>query len=305
MTGDLKDFLTKQVKLTGFPLQVEIASLLKNNENKYGVFNNEYYFDSDEQKAREIDIHAFPCEREYYKIQISPFSIHTDLAIECKKSETHAWIFFNQPEGLKSFNGQYIDFMQIQKKDLELGFFDLLSGVLHYDQFSEVATSYTEIVYQDGGRGRTEKSRTEKSEIFEAKNQLTKFISYDFEQLLKRLENRALIPKLTTHYLSWIYYPIIVFDGKLYEATCKNNDVELTERKHILLSAKYSPQYAKNFPKTDSRDMSYLIDVVRRDFFSDFLNILETECLERQNYIHDNLKTLIAEVRERQKISEK
>jgi hypothetical protein len=290
MAENLENFLIKQIKLTGFPLQVEIASYLENK--KYGVRNNEYYFDPDEKKARDIDIDAYPTQRDYRKIRIDPFSIVHRLAIECKKSETHAWIFFTQTERLKLFHGQCIDFLQVLSKDLELCFSDLISKTSHYNEFKKVASSYTEIPYQGHVH-----NRSDKSEIFEAKNQLTKFISYDIKDFLKRTETKLVVP-FSSNYLSWIYYPIIVFDGKLFEAICQNNTIQLAESKHVLLLANYSPSYLKLFPETDSHHLPYLIDVVRRDYFPEFIDLLENEFSNRCKYVHENFDRLFSRVQE-------
>jgi len=153
---------------------------------------------------------------------------------------------------------------------------------LHYSSFERVANTYAEIRYQG--------HRSKKSEIFEAKHQLMKFIDYDIVQLLRRLEDRGFDP-LTNH-LMWLYHPVIVFDGRMFEAIIKNGAIKLFERKHLLLTTAYSPSYVKDFPNTETPDLPYLIDVVRKDYFGDFLGILEEEYATVWKCISDNIKKL-------------
>lgn len=290
MTRSLEEFLKQELKRTGYPLEIEIASAL---EKTYLVENNSYYFDSDEHKAREIDIDASTLNRDFEKKEIKPFAVVNKLPIECKKSETHAWIFLTQPKGkLMWLQGQCMDFMQIRSKDLLFSFIDLIQTetnlCLHYDLFKRVANTYVEIKYKKGGESK-------KSEIFEAKNQLMKFISYDISQLLQRLMTRGIDFMKT--YLMWFYHPTIVFDGKLYEAICEKESVRLLERKHILLSAIHSPIYLKDFPETESPDLQYVVDVVRKDFFTDFIQILENDYSLLWNCVYHNIEVLKEEVR--------
>jgi hypothetical protein len=289
MARNLKDFLTEELKRTGYPLQIEIASAL---EGTYVVDNNSYYFDPDEPKAREIDINAFTRKREFEKKRIGPFAVVDALPIECKKSETHAWIFLTQPTAMKWLQGQCIDFMQIMTGDLWFGFVDMIQDVaglrLHYDQFKRVANTYVEIRYDKG-------KESKKTEIFEAKNQLVKFVNYDISQFLERLKNHKFNPM--KNHLLWFYHPTIVFDGQLYEAICENQSIRLFERKHILMSTWHSPLYLKDFPRTEKPDLPYLIDVVRKDFFTDFLKILENDYSSLWSCIYDNIEKLKKQVK--------
>ena len=283
MVGKLEDYLVRELSRTGYPLEIEISSKLYKT---YVVWNNEYFFDWEEDRAREIDIAAFPRTREYEEAKIEPFAMVHRLAIECKKSDTHAWIFFTRPEKMFFFEGQCLSFLSVATRDATLCFIysilETCKSHLHYDSHKRVASTYAEIKYQG--------QKSKKSEIFEAKNQLVKFVAYDIAKHLRILENREFDP--TSYHLIWLYQPTIVFDGKLYEAIIRNEAIQLFERKHLLLSAQYSPAYIKDFPRTESRELSYLIDVVRKDFFVDFLQILENDYSTLWKCIFNNRKKL-------------
>lgn len=295
MKRKLEDYLTEELSRTGYPLEIEISSMF--DKTYYLVSNNEYFYDWEEGKAREIDIAAIWSPKKDKKDEvILPFRIVHRLVIECKRSDTHAWIFLTLPKkSILTFEGNCIGFDSIATKNALYCFMeglqDTCKRLLHYDSFGRISRTYAEIKY---AKPKGQKSR--KNEIFEAKNQLVKFIAYDIFQFLRRWENYNFDPK--TNHLIWMYHPTIVFDGKLYEALVENGSMQLLERKHLLLSTKYSPKYIEEFPNTETPDLDYLIDVVRKDYFSDFLKILENEYTNILKCILNNLDELSEQAKE-------
>ena len=295
MKRKLEGYLAEELSRTGYPLEIEISSMF--DKTYYLVSNNEYFYDWEEDKAREIDIAAVWSPKKDEKDEmILPFRIVHRLVIECKRSDIHAWIFLTLPKkSLLTFEGNCICFDSIATKDASYCFMeglqDTCKRLLHYDSFDRISRTYAEIKY---AKPKGQKSR--KSEIFEAKNQLVKFIAYDIFQFLRRWEDRNLDPK--TNHLIWMYHPTIVFDGKLYEAIVKDGAIKLFERKHLLLSTKHSPKYIEEFPNTETPDLDYLIDVVRKDYFGDFVKILENEYTTIQKCILDNLEELREQAKE-------
>lgn len=288
MEGELEEYLTRELTRTGYPLEIEVSSML---EDMYIVYNNEYFFDSDENKAREIDVSAYPLEGTLRDREaIAPFEIVHLLALECKRSDTHAWVFLTRPEGAFRFQGQLFDFLSCAAKDaLKLFLDDILSKYnahLHYDSFKRVARSYAEIKYQ----GKQSK-KNGKNEIFEAKNQLVKFTAFSANHLVNLLKGGEFDPM--TYSPVWFCHPTVVFDGKLYEAIIESGSPRLYERKHLLLATSYSPPYISEFPETVMPYLPYLIDVVRKDYFADFLKILKTDYATIRNCISDNIQELI------------
>jgi len=299
MAGKLEEYLTQELGRTGYPLEIEISSMF---DESYLVSNNEYFFDWDENEPREIDISAFAfpsIENKHGGAKINPFSLSHRLVIECKKSDTHAWIFLTRPEKKFWAEGQSMDFLRLGTRNAGLSFLDEIletcKSRLHYQHFKRVASTYAEIKYA-GRNGKSRGRKSGKSEIFEAKNQLVKYVAYDIAQLLKRLTGIGFNP-MKNHLIS-LYYPTIVFDGKLYEAIVRNGFPKLYKRRHLLLSTKYSPPYIKDFPETESPELEYLIDVVRKDFFPDFLQILQNDYSVLWKSIYDNLEELKKEAKD-------
>ena len=166
----------------------------------------------------------------------------------------------------------------------------LCNQKLHYDENNNIATTYTGIKYDNKGK------LIDTNEIFKAKNQLIKFMDYDTLMFLKRLEYRGFDPK--ENYLIWFWHPIIIFDGLMYEAIIKDGLIDLVERDHIILYAKHTPRYVEYFPNTEDEVLYYLIDVVKKDYFPKFLEILEGDYKILWNCIYNNLSECIARVKE-------
>lgn len=79
------EYLKKEIKKTGYPLEIEISSIL---DRGWTVLNTDSYFDRDDGKLRDIDIRA---EKTYDACM--PLFLSTSLVVECKKSEDFAWVF--------------------------------------------------------------------------------------------------------------------------------------------------------------------------------------------------------------------
>jgi hypothetical protein len=251
---DLVDYLRKEIRKSGYPLEIEISSML---DGKWeDVISTDSYYDSDEGKTRDIDINA----RRYYDFLDASLILLVNLTIECKKSENSAWVFFSRPfrYDISEIDGQYIDQIQALTNfdntiNMEL---ILSSSRLHYSRIRKAARCFAEFHYQ--GK-KTEISG--KKEIFEAENQLKKYVSYVNEKTLKGNVS-------TDMNFIELQFPCIVFDGEMFEAQIKGNSLGLKKVQHLLLSTSQPSPYSE-------WDRSFLIDVVHKDYFKTFLREIE------------------------------
>lgn len=251
---DLVDHLRKEIRKSGYPLEIEISSML---DGKWeDVISTDSYYDSDEDKTRDIDINA----RRYYDFLNYSLILTVNLTIECKKSENSAWIFFSRPFRYDIFeiDGQYIDQIQAltsfdNTMNMEL---ILPSSRFHYSHIRKAARCFAEFHYQ--GK-KTEISG--KKEIFEAENQLKKYVSYINEKIFK-----GNVP--TGMDFIELQFPCIVFDGELFEAQIKGKGISLKKVQHLLLSTSQPSPYSE-------WNKSFLIDVVHKDYFKTFLREIE------------------------------
>jgi len=264
----LEDFLRERILNSGFPLEIEISNLL---DNDYEVFNSKYYYDKEAENGRTIDIYAYPKQmnREGFN-QIFPFFT---LVLECKKSNSHAWIFFTRPTD-KGYLAEYIS-GQIDSPDLpteknRLGIPSFVASTikesLHYRKFERVAIAYDEIKLQtfEGNCERSGRDNRGRDDILEALMQLQKFLCYQHKRDKNFVEE---VSFLVT------YMPIIVFDGELFESYLDSGKLELRKTLHLIVKTDYFCPYCGKIEK-------FTIDVVHRKFFPEFLKQLKNDCLE-------------------------
>lgn len=286
----VEDHLIEQIKKSGYPLEIEVSSILYDSKN-WLPFHQQYYYDYEQEGGRTIDIVSFPLwkfTREAL-LEPKPFADREDMVIECKKSSTHAWVFFTIPEMYRVplFSGQTLDFLSVLTKGKSSIKDEIVSFLrnmdteifLHYDRFKRIAIDYDEIKFSDKRENKGRK------EIFEAINQIVKYISYDFGRKIK-----SPIGDRNSRLLC-IYFPVIVFDGEMYECIVEKNVPKLFRRDHILLRTRYLPEYS------DSA-LDFGIDIVRREFFPIFVQIIKDDIDLLQKRIserRDKLREFIEE----------
>ena len=279
---NLDEYLKAKISESGYPLEIEISGLL---DSEYFVRNTFYYFDKEAESGRSIDIYASPKFTDLKGFEkIIPFC---NLVIECKKSSSHAWIFFTRPYGSDSksedISGQIkssipkVKPFEIVTTDSWIQF--ALYSDLHYASFDRIAIAYDEIKIKkkDDGNADSKKGR---NEILEAIMQLQKFICFQEHRSLKNwsVKNLKSLPDESYYDALMIFMPIIVFDGNLFEATFNSGHIDLHEKKHILVKTNFLCPYCK-------RIETFTIDVVHRSYFDAFVQILK-------NDFNGSLKTL-------------
>lgn len=255
----LKKFLKGEIEKTGYPLEIEISSVLDLAKG-WEIINTDSYFDKDEGKQRDIDIVAnkyLPSTEEL------PVFIETSLIIECKKDDNFTWVFFTRPFKFEEHEvtGHYTDEIQMRTRNTLV---DYLREIvfkdwhLHYIESKRVAVSFDEFPIK-AKKGTYEAKR---KEVFTAENQLKKYITYMYEQECN---------ESTPHADRIMFcFPCIVFDGTMFEAIVDKGRVELRESNHILLSTQSRATYS-------NWDLSFLIDVVTKDYFKSFLEEVNTD----------------------------
>lgn len=251
--------LKNEIRRTGYPLEIQISSIL--DKQWHSVMNTDSYFDREEQKLRDIDINAINFLE---TLKMAPVLLRTSLAIECKKIENLAWVFFTRPYRfeIEDLAGQYIDNAQILTKNTEnYQIMELIleKTSLHYKQTKRIAISYAEFSIEKKKKNDYKKKR----EIFEAQNQVKKYVECSFDQLIRA-------SRRIQGYPIEVFFPCIVLDGSMYEAIVENDDLDLKEAKHIVLFTTYRSPYAVY-------DRCLLIDVVHKDYFTDYLKIIHKD----------------------------
>lgn len=259
---------------TGYPLEIEVSSLLDELKD-WWVTNTDTFFDRDGNKTRDIDISATYWTPE----KLCPLTLGLTLAIECKKNEKFAWVFFTRPFKFDydAIDGQYIDELQIRcrsTKPTQLREIVLEKSRLHYKKLRRVAVSFDEFVTNVKKKEYERKKR----EIFEATNQLKKYITYTNEQTLKE--------RFEDVYRFHVHFPCIVFDGEMYEAIIAEGDINIKKKKHLILATQYKPSYSV-------WEQNFLIDVIHKDHFKEYLPKILNDLSSLENTLTSNRDDLI------------
>jgi len=246
----LEEKIIKDIEKSGYPLEIYTTSMLETKN--WCVINQDGYLDVEEGKWRTVDISAF----KRIEIPSSPVYrvLHLTLIIECKNSEK-PWVFWTRDkEGQRLFE-LLLAFAMIKLESRPLLHplrVEKMARCLHYyfPQFNKVAFIFYE-AFKNG----------KKEDIFEAKNQVIKALTY------KRREISETISKLAFNNIILIFYPLIIFDGPLYE-------LELVNEKPKLNPSQYIQYFTSHgFPEPEM----FIIDVVRKDYLHEYLEILENE----------------------------
>jgi hypothetical protein len=245
MSENIEQKILEEISKTGFPLELRVSELL--NNRGYYVANNLYYVDLDEDKGREIDIRALKnCD---FKIENERYYVRHCLLIECKKSSKKPWVIFSSPE--TSYDSEYFsvdclgaDFDTYSQEVGEA--FDHLEDIHPFCRFKRRGRSFFE-PFRDNQSGET-----------------------TFRALMSTA--KASIGMRNSEFGSGLnsicfFYPMVVFEGQLFEAYLNNSRVELNKTDSIIVSFFYeSAKYKYE---------SFAIPVVRENALEAFLNELD------------------------------
>jgi len=254
--------IKNDIKKSGFPLEIEVGALL--SRNNWDVNHQTYFYDQEEDKARALDIVATRLEL----IESSRLNrINITLLIECKRSFDKPWVFYTTPKGenhepmLGSVS--FIKFISVP--ELELRNYGLFYQSHYF--FNEIQ-KITTLNYEPF---------SERKNIFTATNQVLKALHY------KRKTTKELLRKLPSHLqnIVIIYYPLIVFDGMMYECELSENDIEITPLEYI--------QYKVSHGISGETEETFIVDVVKKKFLDTYISWINQE-IETMIHFAQNLK---------------
>ncbi len=228
--------IRERILRSGFPLEIEIGNLLR----KHGwlVFNQMPYVDKESGKIRLADVVAI-------KMEIHQKISGVLLLIECKKSRKHDWIFHTQ-EKIKEplpLLGMLVDFIA-KMRGSKIPYEGKLSGLHILDTTIRVGVLHMI-------------SSKDRDDFHVATGELISALR-SIRETMK----------------SYIVFPMIVFDGEIFEFYQENNETKVLPTSHLQFMS---------FEKTSSGTKPLLIDVVRKTHFSEFLKVIEHDLDILQN----------------------
>lgn len=236
---ELEEKIKKELLKSGFPLQIFCQRCLLGN--KWGMSGSEHMIFDDESK-KEIDTHGY-FQKELGKNTTIFYTLH----VECKKNHDNPWVFFKTELPFVHILIEYENVV-FKKHVSEIPY--RIKGLhFHHTPFSGIYT----MAFQ--GKG---------NQIYEAI--LSVLLSYQFHADFFKKHRGVRKPKYNMILVDFL---TILFDGKLYLATVEEDDsINLVEQNHII----YYHREVK-YPKF----RHYNIEIVTKDYFPDYLNILNKD----------------------------
>jgi hypothetical protein len=254
------DRIRRRVLKTGHPSEIEVGNVLRNNG---WIVGNEYpYIDKESSKLRTADVYAM-------KLGSSLPLWGVALLIECKKSEKHEWIFYTQQKMKEFLPGLYtlVDFLtKLGKSPISDRYGELLKETNTYSLLGAryPAEKRAELLSKVSGihvlnetirmgvlRAVTSPKGKDKDDFYEAT-----------QQVISALQGTSEGVK------SLVVFPVIVFDGEIFEFYQEGNDWKVLPTNHLQFTT---------FQKTETGVLPCLIDVVRKTYFPDYLTIIERD----------------------------
>jgi hypothetical protein len=285
----LENFLVEKIKQSGFPLEINIGSIIK-SVKPWRIYPNSYFLDKDENKGRELDIKADIISADLSHLESRMrHLVDLTLLISCKQLPGHAWIFF------KDISDPYIHICRESLNDIiehHLGdpYFEVLEKKdTHFEKKDALSTNYLEIIFDD------KKSNKKENNIFESIITLIKATSFEKEEQCNETKDfiyETGVEELLKNPFSVfnVYYPLIIFDGELYEAIIEKK-ILLRKVNYVLFHVEY---------KSGNYKGDFHIDIVKKDFFPTYFEYINNDfrifikrTKQRLNKLDDGLKKIM------------
>jgi hypothetical protein len=254
--------LKADVEKSGLPLEIDVNDILR--KKGWNVRNEAYYLDQAENKARYVDMIATRLEPvKGPKVD----RLNVTLVTECKRSRDKPWVFYMVPkEDIHKPTFGQIALMKTNSQPALSPPDYKLFWHSHYflDNVNKVAIRGY-VAFADGKNG-----------MNTAINQSLKALIYARNDVAK------LLPKLprTLWGIVMIYYPLVVFDGKMCECEKNGNSIKLSDANYVQFQVNYG------ISEEISQEI-FLVDVVRSDYLTEYLTLIDDEI----SLISNELKT--------------
>jgi len=258
--------IKKDIEKSGFPLEIELSNLLRNNG--WGVAHQAYFYDSEEGKSRALDIIASRLET----FTSSKFDrLTVGLFIECKRIMDKPWVFYTIPKGEDHapdigplFFVKFYSLPELEPREYRL----LQFTHLFVENIPRIAT----ISYEPFSLGKTKR-------VFTATNQVLKALAY------KKKTGKDLLGKFTSIIKGAVHilYPLIVLDGKIYKCETSADGIEVSPVDYVQY------QISHGVSGELGKEETYLVEIMRKDFLTTYLGWLDNEIKKMVQFASENL----------------
>lgn len=250
-----KEKIIEVAKKAGFDSELKMASLLA--KSGWQINQNVYYIDKDEEKGRELDIHAYKI---FSATDRKPeTNCHINLCIEVKKT-SEPFIFFTNPPQFFETGGGYGLFNWKQNIDRHVLSYEDIEKVRPESTLKRIARSYCSL--KDG------KTQQIKSGILSA----VKAAVHQTEECDESYSDES-------HDICF-FIPIVIIDGPLYECFFTEDAQELTAQESEVIV------YKQNYLSAYYGKISQQVLIIRSDAFLKHL-------IEQENWGNHLLESIM------------
>lgn len=260
---------TKQMKAaiqrSGYLLEQRVEPIFV-KEGFFYVQTNPVFPDPDTGKSREIDISALSATQIYKKGYNFIFPM---ILCECENNSQPV-VFFSKESVISSLFHMEVKVSGIPVKFWQKDGYVSLSEFTGMEKFHHyckgaVATQYCTFQLM---KDKSSWIALHSEEQHDTLNKLIKALDYE---IAKHYNGWYLPDKVDEEDVNiQIYYPLAIFQGSLYSATLKNNQLILKKSKHI--------QFRKEsfLPRTNEVE-TYQIDIIAEEYLPYYLRIINSE----------------------------
>lgn len=248
-TEDIKKFISDEIRKSGFPLEAYASMIL--DKKGWDIFPHLLYYNDLEKCYNEIDILAIKGSlRKGFRG--GKFLKREILMIECKKQKKKPWIFFEADEE--------IDVSSLYVVPPNPKLVSNQSFKNHY-YYKQKPCNFHFPCFVKAGKPDV---------ILDAINHLIESIN-SYKKTTLDLRTKVTFQGYE------IYYPTIILDGKLFSVKIESDGtIKVSEVNHLQLKISRLRKEAElleiskeTIIWSDCKD--YIIDIVRKDFFEEFL----------------------------------
>jgi hypothetical protein len=249
-TAELISKIEEDIRKSGFPLELHVLNVCSSkNTGRLPSLRYEH-----QNQIREIDLVT---NFETIKLKArkggAPQHTSTALIIECKKSASKPWVFFSSrsyafQDVLLHYCNYVSDFDRYFSANRGIPLLPRIYPRLRNFPYANSGLKKC-IGYNEAFR-----DKDKPSDIYKAVDSVLTYLSHRKESRGKRREKFGIFTEF--------FLPVIVLDGRLFEASLDNDKLKVKEQHHLQL-------------RTLHQNDIYIIDVVTKDHFRQFFNEVE------------------------------
>lgn len=273
------DFIKKEIQKTGFPLEDKVESIFSELEN-CEVEPNYHFTDWQTGDIRELDLKII------YRVTSPPIKIEYIFLVECKHLPGHAWIFIKSRGDQLIYKNVISTWDNVWRVGRPEPVVEILKPIFKVNDLvcDTYSHRFKEIILDK------KKSNKRDDNILSSSIKLAKVLHFEqkrdvemnevFRRSIKREFDRI-----------QIYYPLIIFEGKMFEATMFP-DLEVKP---------ISSAHLDHFSIQNGKEVGMIIDIVEVDDLRNFIQKRflneASQVKEKEAEVRDSYLSLIKRLR--------